>query len=155
MGLCWCSHHKITKMNRVAYNKNGGRKNRGINFRAENKQIRKKTNTEKRCTYFKGLVCKQQNHKNETKSPLKAMKPSGGCLQSGSRGKSRERRKDEKKRNEQRKEERKRERKRQVANKGRDNLREKRSRRSCSRGRSGTSITRTKNEASRERQIIP
>lgn len=53
------------------------------------------------------------------------MKPSGGCLQSGSRGKSRERRKDEKKRNEQRKEERKRERKRQVANKGRDNLREK------------------------------
>lgn len=40
-------------MNRVAYNKNGGCKNRGINFRAENKQIRKKTNTEKRCTYFK------------------------------------------------------------------------------------------------------
>lgn len=53
------------------------------------------------------------------------MKPSGGCLQSGPRGKSRERRKDEKKRNEQRKEERKRERKRRIANKGRDHLREK------------------------------
>merc|ERR1712200_190974 len=139
--LCWCSQHKITKMNRVAYNKNGGCKNRSINFRAENRQIRRKTNTEKRCTYFKGSVCKQQNHKNETKSLLKAMKPSGGCLQSGPRGKSRERRKDEKKRNEQRKEERKRERKGRV--------RGKRSRRSCSRGRSGTSMTRTKNEASR------
>ena len=53
------------------------------------------------------------------------MKPSGGCLQSGQRGKSKERGKEEKKRKEQRKEERKRERKREITSKGRDNMRER------------------------------